>query len=358
MVFDDDSTLERNRPLISRLSKEAAGRKVIHTSGLGFGRAAAALGKAVGRDISPLFQNFGGIRNSALVLAAAFGSSAVFVDDDTTPLYNFFERYEKLFAKGWLLIPGGFEGHLNLTSAALLYELGQVLQEFDAAKIEGIMRGVPSTKGSYTVNMFVGGNMGIANGLLRQLPFLPTRLRVEDALFRLMAGERFGEKIYLPRGYDEAYEAVPLAEHRRGGGEEPVLRSQLENELKGSVAAKVIMKLGFGSLEKQTVVTDEQLRGMLKNAAEETWSEFGMPQFQRNIREGMGAAGKKADALERKARDEIAAVLAVDKSAAYLPMAEMKKELDRFSFTVKAWPYVMGALEDEKVRAEALRALG
>ncbi len=361
IVFDDDSTLERNRPLISKLSKDAPGRKLVHTSGAGFSRAAAAVGQAIARDVTPLFENFGGIRNSALLLAAAFGASAVFVDDDTVPLYNFFDRYERLFAKNYLLVPGGFEGHLNLTSAALLYELGQVSQDWDsgtAAKIESIVRGVPSTKGSYTMNMFVGGNMGIANSLLRQLPFFPTRLRVEDAVFRLMAGERFDGKIYLPRGYPEAYETVPLAEHRRGGGKEPLLRSQLENELKGSVAAKVIMKLGFGSLERQTVVTDEQLRGMLKKAAEETWSEFGVQQFQRNIREGIEAAGSKAEALEPKSREEITAILSVDKSAAYLPMAEMKKELDRFSFTLKAWPYVMAALEDEKVKTEVIKAVG
>lgn len=379
IVRDDDSSFAKNAELLRGLSKDCC-FEILHLSPQISRSLSGIASKSVGRDISPLFQeNYGGCRNSVLLAAAALGLNVVFADDDTSPLYDFFKRYERLFDEGWSLVPGGYEGDVNISGPAALYELSSVLNEWRAgdvsekdarASIGLLLHGIPRKKGSYSVNMFTGGNIGISLALLKRCPFFPTPLRVEDVIYGEMAayflsGEARG--VFSPGSYDEAYSRVPLAQHERARSQKPSLASAISNELRGSTFVKVVLELGFDSFERQTALPETRLLELEGKAARQTWGDFNMRNHLANIRESIGAShassefspkGESIGIFDGELKAEAERILALDESSAQIPLPELKGLLDSFSFTVKAWPYVMGALEDGKVRKEILEALG
>ena len=362
VVCDDESSFGANSGFLGSLSS-ANGLEVRHLSNLSGKRAADIIGGALGRDVSRLFaNNFGGLRNLVLLSSHALGSNIVFVDDDTSPLYDFVDRYEQRFSEGYKLVPGGYEGHVDLTSPALLYLICKSLNESKAGAISAeeaasgvrmALRGVPPKKASFTKNMFVGGNVGVSQELAAAYAFLPTAFRIEDAVYMMTVGNFLQQdKMAIFRAYNdrEALALTPLAEHTREPSAKPSLFSQLVNELKGSVAAKLIDSLGFESLRKETVLSDGELELIITEAMDATWSDFNM----KNNRENLSSLPASLDAEDRA---ELERVASLEKKSASLTLDEAKGVLDDFSFCLKAWPYVIGTLEDAKVRKEVLDAL-
>jgi hypothetical protein len=173
---------------------------------------------------------------------------------------------------------------------------------------------------------------------------------VEDAVYSMTVSfflEEDKHAVFRPHNYREAYALTPLSEHEREKSAKPVLFSQLVNELHASVAAKMIESIGFTAFKKQTVLSDDELESLLGDALDSTWEEFNMD----NNKENLSSAVKLFKGDYKK---EVKRISSLEKKNAGIPLDEAKQVLDDFSFTLKAWPYVTGALEDEKTKKKIL----
>ena len=360
ILRDGDTEHEDNGGFLKRLAMET-GVRFSHLSDGGSAELARELGLALGRRADALFsEGYGGLRNSVALLAALHGTHLVFIDDDTSPLYNFIERYERLFAEGRGLIPGGYEGHISVSSPALLYDLSHVLSlaaggemaaEDASSAAARIMRGVPFKRESYSLNMVAGGNLGISLALLRQVPFCPTKRRVEDALFFMTVAALRPDAVYRPSDYREAYDRLPLVEHERVPSERPCLLSQLLDEMRGAVLAGVIGEMDMASFVKETNITEKDLEVALAAAVERTWKDFGVELFRKNITENARFLGEQE-------RAELDGINALGKDDITVGLEELKEQLNLFSFALRTWPYVTAAVEEEEVRKRILKVVG
>jgi|GEM_PF-6392212 len=359
IIRDDESSFSEVERIKEML--QSNGFKALHVSSSRARAACEILNAHVGNDVSPIFsENYGGLRNFVLVFAAALQRNLVFVDDDTSPLYDFAQRYVRLFNEGWQLIPGGYEGQTNVSAPGALYEFCSLVRDARAGLVskeklteaaDGVAHGISSRMGSYSKNMFVGGNLGISLSLLKHVPYFPTHLRIEDALYKkfvehLTSNEK--NAIFTPSDYSEAYAKVPLVQHERKRSAKPVLCDLLINELKGSVLAKVVLNIGFDELCKCNGISDKDIVEMEESAVEETWEEFNMKNNQETLREGFHL-------LEGDAAREAERIILLDKDVANLPLEELRKTLELFSFTLSIWPQIIDTLGKKEVWKEVER---
>lgn len=351
---------ESNRAFLERASTET-GVKIRYLPPGSAARASAILSSALSRDVSRLFrENFGGARNLCLLYSIASGRNLVFADDDTTPLYDFFSRYEARFSEGWKLVPGGFEGHVALNAPSLLYAVGESLNELRAgflgkdealSRIRLAVRGVPPRMQSHSKNTFVAGNVGISAGLAASIPFLPTGLRVEDALYYVSVASLYGKDaraIFRPQNDQFAYRLTPLSRHERAPSQAPCLHAQLLNELRGSAIVKLIESLGVESFTRAPAFSEDEVSLYLGEAAEASWSDFNMDAHRKNFAESLSLAGESAE------REELSRIASLEKQAAAVTLEEAKQALNDYAFALKAWHYVAGAAAEGKVKSELL----
>jgi hypothetical protein len=359
VVCDGAESFAANREFLSGEAK-ASGVNIRHLSPAHGREAARIVGRALSRDVDSLFRdNYGGMRNLALLFCAAQGRNAVFVDDDTLPRGDFFGRYEARFSEGWKLVPGSFAGHVAITSAALLYWAGECASEFEAgfaarqeaaSRASLALRGVPPSKSSSSRGMFIAGNVGISAALARAVPFFPTCLRVEDAVYWLSANAALqgdGRGVLRPQSDASAASLLPSVLHEREASDKPVLFARLANELRGSAVAKLIGEMGIPSLSSGTPVGGEELARFAAQASESSWEEFNMDNAKQRLLPLLSL-------LEGEDKEEVERILSMGKASASISARDAEKALADYSFSARAWPYACGALEDEAVRAELL----
>jgi len=363
IIRDDESSFSEVERI--RETLQSNGFKALHVSTSRARAACEILNAHLGNDVSPIFsENYGGLsRNSVLIFAAVLQRDLVFVDDDTSPLYDFARRYARLLGEGWKLVPGGYEGQINVSAPGALYEFCSLLRDARAHLIskeklaeaaDGIAHGISSRAQSYSKNMFVGGNLGISLTLLKRAPYFPTHLRIEDVLYKKLAEHLLSndeKAIFAPLDYDEAYAKVPLVRHERMRSTQPVLCDILVNELKGSVLAKVVLSIDFDDILKETHIPDKQLAGLEEPAVRETWEEFNMENHQETLRECLHL-------LDGDAASEAERIIALDEEAARVPLEQLRDALGLFSFTMRMWPQIISALETEDVKKEVAGLVG
>ena len=358
-VLDDAKSSVGNAAFLLRAFNDT-GIRMRHLSprhGVGLARIVSS---ALSRDVTRLFSgSFGSIRNTALAFALAGRQNAVFVDDDTFPLYDFAARYEARFSEGWKLVPGGFEGHVHGSAHGLLYSVGEALNELRAgilaekdagAQILSAVRGVPPRQSSHSRHFFSGGNLGVSLSLASRLPFPPFQFRIEDAVFSMAASDYLsGDGRGVFRAYNDrlALLETPLVRHARAPTAAPSLHSRLVRGLKGAAVARLVSEIGIQSFVKESAIPEDGLSARLRAAEEAAWSDFNMENHKQNISGSLGL-------IPGEAKEELARIAKLEMKDVALSPGEVKPALDDLSFSLKAWPYVAGALEGGNAGKEVL----
>jgi len=365
ILCDDSGKPGENDALLAKIS--GMGIPIHYFESSRLGEWAGVVKEALGNDVSRVFsKSYGGLRNSVMLVAAGLGANLVFVDDDTYPLYDFFERHEKLLAEGHWIVPGGFEGDVGMSAPSLLFEArnlfnelegGDVSPERAAEKLGKLVRGKPLSKSSYSLSMFGGGNLGLASEVVKRFPFTPMPYRVEDVLFRdcvdFFAGRDNAKGVFVPSNYNEAYARMPLVQHERKERDSPCLYLQLVNELKGAVLAQTVMEIGFGAFEKTTMLSDTQLEELLDDALASAWYSFGLKVTKSSFSSGLA---KVKAALASDVAEELSKIAGIEKQDARIGLDELKRELDSLSMGLRSWPYITGTLDDKEIKKKVLPA--
>jgi hypothetical protein len=195
----------------------------------------------------------------------------VFLDDDSFPQPDLFEKYDALFSQGAQLVNGQVVGH----SGGVVRSVLTLANSFDAfvnkkiagKEFERVLQASLSDASSTEIkggHGFNGANMGVCLAACRNYAFFPTPYRVEDGTYAFLA-RYYGFRLRTPENEGDL-KNFPLARHEKKHALGD-LRQNIESEFKGSVCA---LAIDWILRNKQTVINEKDYATAIRRAYKNT----------------------------------------------------------------------------------------
>ncbi len=208
---------------------------------------------------APFAKSFGGLRNILLSYAARERKDIVFLDDDTKPANDVFERHGKLLQAAGVVL-GKYSGHVGSASTALL-DLAHSLEKFNDGRLpekdflsvlEQRLQGVPPKQRPVENAGAAGGNLGISWKTAQKYAFFPLPYRIEDGTYAALCPD----PVLNPPVAES-----PVVVHEKSGRFNGLLE-ELGSDLKGNTLAAYVVACRRGVPEKVETLAKQVRKGL------------------------------------------------------------------------------------------------
>ncbi|MBI5226720.1 hypothetical protein HY994_05840 [Candidatus Micrarchaeota archaeon] len=184
---------------------------------------------------------FGGPRNTILQHAVHQRKHAVFLDDDVIPTDTLFSRFRTHFQSHKIVV-GAYAG--KRTGAVFLMDkVHRALSDFAEGKL-GRMQAVAKAREGFcglsdewspSVEGYSGGCLGVALDAAKKYCFYPSRFRMEDGMYCILAKHFVQENAFMP-----FLPEAPVGVHKPHAGPVTTLVDYYLNALQGACIGKSV----------------------------------------------------------------------------------------------------------------------
>jgi len=276
---------------------------------------------------------FGGPRNAILRHAVKKGADTVFLDDDVVPSEELFTRFRKHLATHKIIV-GAYAGK-RTAAVFLMDKIHHALTEFAEKRMdrEDAVRAAREAFSGLSddwppsVEGYAGGCMGVSLESAQAYAFYPSRFRMEDGMYCILAKHYVSQEAFLP-----FLPEAPIGVHKPAAGTIHTLVSYYHNALQGSCIGKSVRY----ALEKSgRHPTDAQLKDACREGPKDLMEQFDADKTATRRRLQKQFDEAVADLNEPELQREYEKFVDTDQNDVVLP--DLEDYVRRFFDVQKAW---------------------
>ena len=276
---------------------------------------------------------FGGPRNAILQHAVQNGQDTVFIDDDVVPAEQLFTRFQKHLAAHKIVV-GAYAGK-RTAAVFLMDKIHHALAEFS----QGRLSREEATKAAReafcglsddwppSVEGYSGGCMGVSRHSAAAYAFYPSRFRMEDGMYCILAKHYVGQEAFLP-----FLPEAPIGVHKPQAGSMQILVNYYLNALQGACIGKSVKYLLENGVKEPT---DDQIRQACREGPQDLLEQFNAEKTVKRRQEQKQFDQAVAGLHDAQLQQEYERFVHVSRDDAILP--DLEQYVRRFFDVQSAW---------------------